>query len=1410
MSASSPAITGSSSPSHERHGQRAHGASQISRPGTRATSVTPEERIKYAPVELSIKFHESRSCSERIVIDDQYVSNIPEGTFFEVLSSDGNPVDYFQLEYADREVKKRLFSGVTTQQMSILTGSPLWSIVRNLRSVKICRIDQKDAEADLLTFYIRDTHLTRSDMWRIPAMLSGKPVTEGQAVEFIGSIKINVSTIHRNGKRVKLALVGPDTRSVFRSQSVRYLIFLQMSTEMWFFDESGESYFHKVINSYLPDLFRQWRKEGVHHLISIVMFTSVDLNSSSASLPHGVRSRNVRDHFRIVVDRMRVSDWASIMETLRREFAEFQENVLVRQNDKGNSELSGAICPAIKGNILEAINFAATQTSMEINADDSLRGYVQTIVVSPGSGLFDVEADLLQRTTQNLMAASVSIDLVCLTRMPLHIVPLFRYRDAYSNVVHCMPHWIDVAYWKSISTDGSNNAPWVPRCRIYEIQMMGIMENELSSISIDYLPSISDAEALRTFMTEYDENALKSVIVGTDNSTEKMPNFLGSSGRLFRDDNPLWTTILNPSNPSEDEKLSSSAHGTWKHIYPRKSSIKSVKWKSVISPASLPITTEVFPSPEEFYGSYLCQSYDVIIKLDSEDIEPEKRDPQAVLRAMVSYRVGMGFQITVGPIVADIESQSKNDPNPSRLVQEIPESCEGVRIYLSSGTEMHRIAYINANKVMIQIFHKVNQKLSLEQDVLYRPLVKTTSDKDYQMYSVRFPGARQKDTFFKEFDLYLAGDDLPKDRSEFYRTRIVLIPTELQNSRLLYNKAQTQAKTPKQEELTPEEIRLDGLRKLSDKFYSSQYFSPEETRHEQGRKKKVVIPELKFYTGDLSAFITQLVRTTGEDDTVRKKDSIIMNASERFDRRIKLAKLAEEMQGEHGVKLVDRRWHWKLHQHCFVGSELVAWLLENFKDIDTPEAAVEYGNELMRAKLFHHVELRHQFLDGHYFYQLNPDFRNSASLSVASQTSTGVPQRMSWLRGAFDIATTVSTGNGSDGEVYAASVPLPHAPLNRSVSGSSVQSDADSSIAESDELANSTMSLDSDNGRRGQQFANTPYTATRRVELSKLITIDVDPFKKSYRRELVRLHYDRLHNPESCYHLMLEWMNTTPKFIDETVASWSRICDKSGLKLVEVPIVEAVALANVDPFMPVTRVKFIISPPITKTTDPVLCDPLFYQKQVLAELGYVLDMDAKATLDQSNLDIEVIYSWGRPHFQHSQYIHKTGATLAELDQATGEFIFVRNPVGGVKFVQASSTGASSNSATSSAHQTDAEAICSEAVDFITSNPFKLKAFFHQVLDEFSHRRGIAVPFNSPPADMNVYGSSAASNTTLRVDDFNHGMGNSFSSGSVVIGTYGSPNPLVTDEDYRPTSPSNVRQYRPPPSDTRDDDAYTIV
>ena len=143
-------------------------------------------------------------------------------------------------------------------------------------------------------------------------------------------------------------------------------------------------------------------------------------------------------------------------------------------------------------------------------------------------------------------------------------------------------------------------------------------------------------------------------------------------------------------------------------------------------------------------------------------------------------------------------------------------------------------------------------------------------------------------------------------------------------------------------------------------------------------------------------------------------------------------------------------------------------------------------------------------------------------------------------------------------------------------------------------------------------------------------------------------------------------MNTTPKLIEDTVMSWASTADKFGLKLVQVPIAEAAAISDTQPFRRPYRIQLKVPPP--KAPVPTLFnntssfaqsdspDPLYFQKALLRKFDFVLDFEPRSAFPQ---DVEVSYSWGTPDYRYPQYIHRSGSILAQITEA-GDFLLLAN------------------------------------------------------------------------------------------------------------------------------------------------------
>ncbi|OJD16289.1 hypothetical protein AJ78_03540 [Emergomyces pasteurianus Ep9510] len=1453
--------------------------------------------------------------------------------------------------------------------------------------------DRSQCTASHVELIFRDQFLVRSDIWRLAmSELADKPVYKGQKTVFMGSIKAAVKSIYIDGKKSLSGYFSPQTIPIFRSESARYVLFIQMSKEMWDFDSegTGDILFSRVINSLLPELFKRWAGIDAHHLVTIVLFTRVqyDLlaadNSGSSFLNNDLLNRTThdsrpetQDFYRVVVNDMPSGKWTAILDELKKEFRIFLRDVSIPpsrfpdsptsaedslpEDSNRPSTISGRPTSSLRGNILEAINIASSYLAFEHIGRDLIRTGTSIVVISPGTGVFEVAYEALALTSEVLTSRAIGIDLICLSPMPLHSVPLFKYclpeaptsrpgssisrdsllrpsspdshtstgsissklsRPRSSNTTlgsmpqsvpvadnwrYGIPHWVDISYWdpkiyrdrrSAVNKVSKSPVPgtmekqtstFAPRVRIYEIQMMGVMESEQSNICVPYLsstdlrlqkfsgsfpspngspykphfpengggslmsfkdskrnilsvpatqrkmlewmdsydnaifhsrpkhrlarrpskakrvdfemsgsrfyeqqqtrpspssinhsgsfstspnnshkrpkdgtpdlqksapseriavrkssmktaskpnqprisrsisfalrglgptppraiasteinnehakglsttsrkalngtaeeplnagvasptaeivpsPSFKSPEAPRSNITpstnngnatpskpisiriankkSMDEHNMDPQEIGGSfsNASTEVPFDRGGNEEIHgpfpmtrtgrrvdlalpaSQDEPTvtlsptkalsqWILPVNPCKPNKSGPARSSWFGRWQHVYPRMPSTASVKWKSLKSPAILPLTTEEFPTSEELASQYFQTPYRVY-QNDESDVAETPRTREALLREMVALRLAHGFQIVVGKLVD--EESGDNSPGPLNIFDTHSLSKDGVTIFMSMGNIIHKLVCVAGGEIEVTKFtRKTVAGLLSNAEVSalnYTPVVKTILSANYCKSTINLQ-LPQEDYNWNYADAFLAGyrDHLTNctEQLRFWRTRFVLIPVQIPAN----------ARRPMQsyKEDNEEEIHLLGITQLTQMWQRYRYVPPEEKRLQPPSHKKDQNPlNILYQTSNPSEVVAaELDRLLLDDPGLDNPSLQLLPESELLQRsNISLSALAQAIQGEKGVRMMDRRWHWRLHYNCFVGLEFTTWMLQNFRDIDTREEAVEFGNELMKHGLICHVQKRHNFRDGNYFYQVTDEYR-----IVRPESRSG------WFQARKSI---------------------PNTPMGEGLK--ELPSTAENVTAEADSGANTPTQ-------------SKPGRTKASVCLSKSMKIDVDPRKRSNRPEIIDLHYDRLHNPDNCFHIELSWMSATPKLVEDAIVSWAATAEKFGLKLVELPISEVSSIVETQVFRRPYPVKLAIEPPespppnvysSTSFASQGVADHHFYHKAILKKFDFVLDFEAT---DAFPPDVNVSYSWGRHNYHLPQYVHRSGAVLAQITD-DGCFLLLAN------------------------------------------------------------------------------------------------------------------------------------------------------
>lgn len=1512
-------------------------------------------------------------------------------------------------------------------------------------------------EASHIELSFRDQYIARSDMWRMAiASLSNTCVYLGKKIHFVGSIKATVKAIYVRGEKVHSGYFSPRTKPIFRSESARYLIMIQMSREMWHFDTegSGELIFNKLVNGFLPELFQRWKRKDAHHLVSIALFTRIlydDGQPGSEGAQTDSGGRRYKDFFRVVVSNIDSTEWTAMLNQLKKEFNVFMQDVLVQPvkyskppepgEIRPQTVIAGLPSPAIHGNVLEAINLAHHQFARDYIDRDLVRTGISLIIITPGTGHFEVDYPSLKRTTEILVGNAIGIDLVCLAKMPLHSVPLFRYRnpivlrDMYKGKeksldgkgtardesdpvslrdrkdkrrerdgigglaglgspppgvvgpyapshssrlalsppksapqpepgewVYALPHWIDVSFWSSpenVSPSILEVAPcshsrrqkrkgtFIPRCKMYEIMMMGLAESAPETSVSTGIPFLVDdpfyrdpeeclkAAGMAKFRGEFtspfnwmdlyddmtfaplpvysntvnsllaerharDEEALRSSLakperelaslLGTsfrdlekaqtpltsgaaqlrsayfrlgrrdtngteaDESPGSTPSEMGASppvqgmqiagagkadtatantgrtggmlarpariarqisfglrglgaggaskavataavttassegpiltrgfnmpgaeqaltevpttpsttsggpvkrresttantpfirtdvgmgGGMAGQKSPLvmtgsrpiaiksnaaqslernqvegrgmgrsvgkgsgttgvtpespvetrmgkdgafkpasltritgsrvdlpnaaaasgpsgpmslsptsslapWFLTLNPSNPKQNRASMTSQYRRWQHVFPRPLPTSAVKWKSLCSPAALPLTTEHFPTAEQLQTEYAESPYVI-----SQNEDESARDRSELVREMIAQRLAQGFQIVVGQAVADATSNRGGDPN---VFDDNYMRGGGASVFMSMGPQIHQLICDEHYNVEVKRYVRKPTTMTVGQNgekqdtdvYVYKPHIRTVLGDTYVEREVRFPPPQEYN--WNYVDQFISGyEDVYTEGLRFWRARFVLIPTDPVAS------IRQQKEPGREVEDTDEELRLIGIEKLLAVFQKHRYIPPEDrfyqTLHPKKRGRAPL--EILYKTLDPSQVVAQQIESAAlSDSDPASRRSQLFSDKDLFERHnTNPMKIAAELQSPRGVRLQDRRWHFKYHKDCFIGSELVTWLIENFKDIDTRDEAVEFGQDLMNVGVFKHVDARHPFRDGNYFYQITQEYQ----VMPVPQVQQRPGSKGGWLSRKTTAATSATSERPSAPLPTASTLAVPP-----SSNASETSSPGTFTRSRSSSILADIPTLD-------LPRPTAPQPPRRKIHLSRLIKYDVDPNKKSYRPEIIDLHYDRVHNPDNCYHIRISWLNVTAKLIEDALTSWARTVNPYGLKLIEAPIDELVVLAEQNPFRTPAILTLALEPPPIPLPPPLQTLSTdsynnYWQHKVLRHCNFILDTESKHNFPS---DVHVTYSWGPPNYKYTQFIHRSGVLFAQVDEK-GRMLFLAN------------------------------------------------------------------------------------------------------------------------------------------------------
>lgn len=202
------------------------------------------------------------------------------------------------------------------------------------------------------------------------------------------------------------------------------------------------------MHSLLPALFRRWRDADTSHTVTIVLISRVyyleqEIDYAAGPLRQDDDGRWYKDFFKVITDIEVLEDWKPTLVSLKESFVAFQRDILLThhyhrtalQGTYGDNlahtaevKLVGKISFAHEGPILEALNLVLNPMETHyVDRSLSLTG-AALILITPGTGYYKVNKRLLRMTTRRLLDQGVGLDIVSLTKHPLHRTPIFSFQ----------------------------------------------------------------------------------------------------------------------------------------------------------------------------------------------------------------------------------------------------------------------------------------------------------------------------------------------------------------------------------------------------------------------------------------------------------------------------------------------------------------------------------------------------------------------------------------------------------------------------------------------------------------------------------------------------------------------------------------------------------------------------------------------------------------------------------------------------------------------------------------------------------------------------------------------------------------------------------------------------------------------
>eukprot|EP01083_Nonionella_stella_P256482 879029_1 len=300
----------------------------------------------------------------------------------------------------------------------------------------ICRINPLSVELSQIEVTLKNQFISRRTLWKIERDLLERIVHINEHIKcnekgYDLEIKEMQSMAKRDHEMVSCGLITHNTEFLFRSKSAYFMYLVQISKEMWDFNNQ-QTNFEIFIDGFLKTLLTKWKQNECNHAYSIIFFSRTYCDIYYTNRERSSRLTNMfnrdshrrfyryRDYYEVVVRNSSTTNWRHLRQILLQAFDIFPRRVKWEGN-------VNRISMASEGNLLEAIQLALNLFDTHYIDRDLHRTALSITVVTAGNGHYFVDKTLTTFTKVRILNNGINCNIVSMTHPSLHPSPLFIY-----------------------------------------------------------------------------------------------------------------------------------------------------------------------------------------------------------------------------------------------------------------------------------------------------------------------------------------------------------------------------------------------------------------------------------------------------------------------------------------------------------------------------------------------------------------------------------------------------------------------------------------------------------------------------------------------------------------------------------------------------------------------------------------------------------------------------------------------------------------------------------------------------------------------------------------------------------------------------------------------------------------------